>query len=158
MSGETGDPDRLQILYLGSSADLGALRRSMEAHGTVTRTRLTPEVAAVVADDTVRSDHPTVKAAGTLGVPVLDRTEAIAQLAGWMARPLPAASPAGSPAPRRAAHVIAATIAVLVTVLAVLAVLGLLGLGADSDEPARPLPLHGVTTQSTLLPGDVTPY
>lgn len=63
---------QLQVLYLGSSAALGALRRSMEAHGMVTRTRLTPAVDAVVADPTVRADHPTVRAAASLGIPVLE--------------------------------------------------------------------------------------
>lgn len=74
--------NQLQVLYLGSSAALGALRRSMEAHGTVTRTRLTPAVDAVVADPEVPADHSTVRAANSLGIPVLTPAEAIEQLAG----------------------------------------------------------------------------
>lgn len=63
---------QLQVLYLGNSAALGMLRRTMEAHGVVTRARLTPGVDAVVADPTVPSDHPTVRTAASLGIPVLD--------------------------------------------------------------------------------------
>ncbi|MGH3911722.1 MAG: hypothetical protein ACRDRM_12935 [Pseudonocardiaceae bacterium] len=81
---------QLQVLYLGSSAALGALRRSMEAHGTVTRTRLTPAVNAVVADPGIPADHPTMRAADSLGIPVLAPAEAIEQLAGWMRRADPA--------------------------------------------------------------------
>lgn len=86
---------QLQVLYLGSSAALGALRRSMEAHGTVTRARLTPAVDAVVADPEVPAHHPTVRTAHSLGIPVLAPAEAIEQLAGWMrrtdpVRPVPA--------------------------------------------------------------------
>ena len=77
----------LQVLYLGSSAALGALRRSMEAHGTVTRTRLTPAVDAVIADPEVPSDHPTVRAAESLGIPVLHPAAAAEQFAEWMGRP-----------------------------------------------------------------------
>lgn len=84
----SGTPgDRLQVLFLGSSADTDALRRSLESRGAVTRVRLTPEVAAVVADDTVSPDHPTLSAARSLGVPVLGRADAVEQLAAWMARP-----------------------------------------------------------------------
>ncbi|MGH4017370.1 MAG: hypothetical protein ACRDSL_26285 [Pseudonocardiaceae bacterium] len=80
---------QLQVLYLGNSAALGALRRSMEAHGAVTRTRLTPALDAVVADPSVPADHPTVRAADSLGIPVLRLDEAIEQLAGWMSHPRP---------------------------------------------------------------------
>lgn len=80
----------LQVLYLGSSAALGALRRSLEAHGAVTRTRLTPAVDAVVADPDVPSDHPTARSADSLGIPVLHPAEAAEQLAGWLGRPDPA--------------------------------------------------------------------
>ncbi|MFN2495133.1 MAG: hypothetical protein ABR608_04390 [Pseudonocardiaceae bacterium] len=76
-------PKQLQVLYLGSSAALGALRRSMEAHGMVTRTRVTPALDAVVADPSVPADHPAVQAAYSLGIPVLRPDEAIEQLAGW---------------------------------------------------------------------------
>ena len=79
-----------QVLYLGSSAALGALRRSLEAHGTVTRTRLTPAVDAVIADPEVPSDHPTLRAADSLGIPVLEPAVAAEQLAEWTGRPDPA--------------------------------------------------------------------
>jgi hypothetical protein len=82
--------DPLHVLYLGSSADLGALRRLMEAHGAVTRSRLTPEVTVVVADSTVPADHPTIRAAGSLGIPVMKPAEAIAQYASWRTRTKPA--------------------------------------------------------------------
>jgi hypothetical protein len=81
--------DPLHVLYLGSSAELGALRRLMEAHGAVTRSRLTPAVAVVIADSSVPADHPTVRVAGTLGIPVLEPAEAIVQFAGWRNRSEP---------------------------------------------------------------------
>jgi hypothetical protein len=89
--------DPLHVLYIGSSADLGALRRMMEAHGAVTRARLTPEVTVVVADRSVPANHPTILAAGSLGIPVMEPAEAIAQYASWRnnrtepARPEPSA-------------------------------------------------------------------
>jgi UDP-N-acetylmuramoylalanine-D-glutamate ligase len=90
-----------QVLYLGSSAALGTLRRSMEAHGAVTRTRLTPALDAVVADPAVPTDHPTAQAARSLGIPVLRPDEAIEQFAAdWMASPAP---PPAKPAPGRSA-------------------------------------------------------
>jgi hypothetical protein len=70
-----------QMLYLGSSAELGALRRSMEAHGSVTRTRLTPALDAVVVDATVPADHATLQGAESLGIPVLAPAEAIERFA-----------------------------------------------------------------------------
>jgi hypothetical protein len=75
--------DPVHVLYVGSSADLGALRRLMEAHGAVTRSRLTPAVTVVVADSSVPVNHPTVRAAGTLGIPVMEPAEAIVQYASW---------------------------------------------------------------------------
>jgi hypothetical protein len=69
----------------------------MEAHGAVTRSRLTPAVAVVIADPSVPADHPTVRAAGTLGIPVMEPAEAIVQFAGWRSGTdarLPAASAA----------------------------------------------------------------
>ena len=75
--------DPVHVLYLGTSADLGALRRMMEAHGAVTRSRLTPAVTVVVADRSVPADHPTLRAAGTLGIPVMEPAEAIVQYASW---------------------------------------------------------------------------
>ncbi|MFN2479247.1 MAG: hypothetical protein ABR615_08765 [Pseudonocardiaceae bacterium] len=82
--GATKDP--LHVLYVGNSADLGALRRLMEAHGAVTRSRLTPAVSVVVVDLSIPADHPTVRAAGTLGIPVLEPAQASAQFAGWRRR------------------------------------------------------------------------
>jgi hypothetical protein len=112
--GETGDAvgrhaaarDPLHVLYVGSSADLGALRRLMEAHGAVTRSRLTPAVTVVIADPTVPTNHPTVRSAATLGIPVLDPAEAIVQFAGWRIGAEPVKQPGpterpGPSAPRR---------------------------------------------------------
>lgn len=82
----------LHVLYVGSSTDLGALRRLMEAHGAITRSRLTPAVAVVIADSSVRADHPTVRAAGSLGIPVMDPAEAVVQFAGWRSRSEPTAA------------------------------------------------------------------
>jgi hypothetical protein len=59
----------------------------MEAHGAVTRSRLTPAVAVVIVDASVSADHPTVRNAGTLGIPVLEPAEAINQFAGWRRHP-----------------------------------------------------------------------
>ncbi len=81
--------DPLHVLYIGSSADLGALRRLMEAHGAVTRARLTPEVTVVVVDRSVPANHPAILAAGSLGIPVMEPAEAIAQYASWRSRTEP---------------------------------------------------------------------
>jgi hypothetical protein len=86
--------DPLQVLYVGNSADLGALRRLMEAHGAVTRCRLTPEVSVVIADSSVAADHPAMRTAGMLGIPVMEAAEAIAQFAGGRSRPAETRSPA----------------------------------------------------------------
>lgn len=139
--------DRLHVLYLGSSADLGALRRSLEAHGAVTRTRLTPEVAVVVADATVTAHHPTLRAADTLGVRVLDPAQAIDQLAGRSSGPDPGPghaglSPSGGP-------VIAGTIAAIVTVLTLLAVLGAV---LRPDEVSQRIPLPADSSLPVLAP------
>ena len=83
----------LHVLYLGSSADLGALRRMMEAHGAVTRSRLTPGVTVVITDVSVSADHPTVRAADSLGIPVMAPAEAIAQFASWRTSPEPTSRP-----------------------------------------------------------------
>lgn len=78
--------DPLHVLYVGSSADLGALRRQMEAHGAVTRSRLTPAVTLVVVDPSIPANHPTVRAASTLGIPVLEPAQASVQFAAWRSR------------------------------------------------------------------------
>lgn len=79
--------DPLHVLYVGTSADLGALRRLMEAHGAITRSRLTPEVTVVVADSSVSAYHPAVRDAATLDIPVLEPAEAIVQFAQWRSHP-----------------------------------------------------------------------
>ena len=86
MGSHTATEDPLHVLYVGSSADLGALRRLMEAHGAVTRSRLTPAVTVIVADPSIPADHPTVRAANTLGIPVLEPAQASVQFAGWRSR------------------------------------------------------------------------
>ncbi|MGH3430255.1 MAG: BRCT domain-containing protein [Pseudonocardiaceae bacterium] len=86
MSRYAAAEDPLHVLYVGSSVDLGALRRLMEAHGAVTRSRLTPEVTVVVADSSVPATHPAVRDAGTLGIPVIEPDEAIVQFAEWRSR------------------------------------------------------------------------
>ena len=83
MGRHEGASRQLQVMYVGSSSELGTLRRSMEAHGMVTRTRLTPAVDAVVADTSVPPDHPTLRIAASLGIPVLAPSEAIEQLVDW---------------------------------------------------------------------------
>lgn len=93
--------DPVHVLYVGTSADIGALRRLMEAHGAVTRSRLTPAVTVVIADPSVPVDHPTVRAAGTLGIPVMDPAEAIVQFASWRTRTEPALPTPPAPAGRR---------------------------------------------------------
>lgn len=95
----------LHVLYVGNSADLGALRRLMEAHGAITRSRLTPEVTVVIADSSVPAGHPAVRDAGTLDIPVMAPAEAIVQFADWRSRteiepPTHLAAP--SPVPARA--------------------------------------------------------
>lgn len=121
----SGTPgDRLQVLFLGSSADTDALRRSLESRGAVTRTRLTPEVAAVVADETVGSDHPTLYAAESLGVPVLRRAEAVEQLAAWMARPAGSIAIPDHGQADRSTTVIVTAIAILLIALATIGILG----------------------------------
>jgi hypothetical protein len=73
----------LHVLYLGSSAEIGALRRLMEAHGAVTRSRLTPAVTVVIADRAIPPDHPTLRTAAELGIPVMGPTDAIVEYASW---------------------------------------------------------------------------
>jgi hypothetical protein len=79
----------VHVLYVGSSADLGALRRLMEAHGAVTRSRLTPEVSVVIVDASVPVDHPAVRSASTLGIPVMEPAEAMVHYASWRIHPEP---------------------------------------------------------------------
>lgn len=88
------------MFYLGCSAELAALRRLMEAHGAVTRSRLTPAVTVVIVDPSVPADHPTLRSAATLGIPAMDPTEAIAQYASWRTRTEPTQQPVPSVARR----------------------------------------------------------
>lgn len=150
MSRDAGGQDRLQVLYLGRSADVGALRRSLEAHGVITRARLTPEVAAVVTDAGVAADHPTVRAAWSLGVPVLDPEQAIDQLVGWRME-----SGTGTAAARTGGGpIIAGTIAILVVVLAALSILSSL---LAPDEPAGPVQVNDSFPTRVIGPGQVDP-
>lgn len=146
MSRDAGGQDRLHVFYLGRSADVGALRRSLEAHGTITRVRLTPEVAAVVTDAGVAADHPTVRIARSLGIPVLDPGQAIDQLVGWRMEPGTDRGPG-----RAGGHVVAATLGVLVVVLAALGILGSL---LQPDEPATPVPVNDSVRTRVIAPGD----
>lgn len=145
---EADAQDRVHVLYLGSSADLDALRRSLEAHGAVTRARLTPQVAVVVADATVAAGHPTRRAAATLGVPVLDPVQAFDQLADWSCRPDP--TPGRLALSGTGGTMIAGTIATLVTVLALLSVIGSV---TRPDEVSRQVRLPA----GTSLPVPVSP-
>lgn len=80
MSSVQIDPAECQVHYLGSSADLASLRRSLEAHGVVSRARLTPAVTVVVADATVPANHPTLVSARRLGIEVFAPHQAVDQL------------------------------------------------------------------------------
>jgi hypothetical protein len=118
-----------QVHYLGSSADLAALRRSLEARGAVSRSRLTPGVLAVVADATVPLDHPTLVAARELGIDIYQPAEAIDRLLST-----PASRQRAMPPP------IASTPLITVMVLAligVLAVLGTIGVLASANDPPQ---------------------
>ena len=114
------DSAEFQVHCLGNSADLGALRRSLEARGVVSRSRLTPAVGVVVADSTVPADHATLVAARELGIEVLQPSEAVDRLLSVVGRarertPLPPAS--RTPA-------ITLTVIVLVSLLALLGFFG----------------------------------
>lgn len=75
-------PDGAQVYYLGSSADLGALRRSLEARGLVTRSRLAPGVVAMVVDRTVPANHPQMAKARQYAIEVLDIQRVVDALLG----------------------------------------------------------------------------
>lgn len=150
MSRHGGGQDRLQVLYLGSSAKVGTLRRSLEAHGVVTRTRLTPEVAVVVIDTGVPSDHPNLHAAYSLGIPVLDPEQAIHQLVDWRIDGL-----TGTAEKRAiAGGVITGVITVLV---AVLAALGILGTVLPTGGPADPVPINDSSGVPIVVPQHMVP-
>lgn len=115
----------LQVHYLGSSADLSALRRSMEARGVVSRVRLTPLVTAVVADPEVPFDHPTILAARELGIEVFSPAQAFDRLLSVTTR-----------RDNRAAQLpVASTPLITIAVLVLVGVIALLGwLGALGDK------------------------
>jgi hypothetical protein len=120
MSQDRVESDELQVHCLGSSADLGALRRSLEARGVVSRSRLTPAVHAVIADSTVPEDHPTLITARDLGIDILDPAEAFARLLSASGRPKRWTPPPQLP------H----TSITIVTVLILIGVLALFGFAA----------------------------
>lgn len=150
MLGQGGGQDRLQVLYLGSSARVGTLRRSLEAHGVVTRTRLTPGVAVVVTDAGVAPDHPTVHTAYSLGVPVLDSEQAIDQLVDWRIDGITGAAQKHA----TTGTVIAWIIAVLAVVLVAL---GILGPVLPTGGPADPVPINDGSRVPVVAPGHVAP-
>lgn len=129
MSSEVIDPAEYQVHYLGSSADLVAVRRSLEARGVVSRSRLTPTVAAVVADDSVPLDHATLLTARELGIEVLEPAQAIDRLLAAPARrpvravPLPVTSP----------RLVATAVLVLLGLVAALGFSGVFGGGQPSQ-------------------------
>lgn len=144
MANHESSPARLQVLYLGRSANVAALRRSLEGHGAITRSRLTPEVDAVITDAGIAADHPTLYAAAELGVPVLSPTEAIDQLVGW-----DDGRDSGTTARSSGFPVIAGSIAVLLVLLAALGILGSV-LGGDNTGS------HVRVNESTSAPEIVT--
>lgn len=124
MAQDRVDSDELQVHCLGSSADLGALRRSLEARGVVSRSRLTPAVRAVIADSTVPEDHPTLITARDLGIDILDPTEAFVRLLSAPGRPKWAPPPQ---LPRSSM-----TIVIVLILVGLLALLGGIGLMTNS--------------------------
>jgi hypothetical protein len=126
-----------QVHYLGSSADLAALRRSMEARGAVSRSRLTPTVTAVVADTTVPANHPTLLAAHELGIDVFEPAQAIDRLLALPAR----VRPRPMPLPVASTPLITVTVLVLVGVLALLGFVGVL----TSESPSQTTTVQKIT-------------
>lgn len=123
-------PAEFQVHYLGSSADLITVRRSLEARGVISRSRLTPGVAAVVADSTVPLDHPTLVAAREIGIDILAPAHAKDRLLASQAQ-------RQSPAPLPVTKTPLITIMVLV-LIGVIALLGFVG-----------ALVHGSTAQTT---------
>lgn len=136
--------ERLQVLYLGRSAQVGVLRRSLEAHGAITRSRLTPEVDAVIIDAGVAADHPILYAAAELGVPALSPEKAIGQLVRWNEGRDPGATERSSGVP-----VIAGSIAVLLVLLAAIGMLGSVLGGDNSGDHVR----VNESSSAPLVPG-----
>lgn len=127
-----------QVHYLGSSADLAALRRSLEARGVVSRSRLTPSVTAVVADATVPDDHPTLITARELGIAIYDPVVAIDRL---LAVPVRRATRI-MPLPVSSTPLVTVTVLVLVGVLVLL---GLIGALSSQDPPSQTTTVRQVT-------------
>jgi hypothetical protein len=121
-----------QVHYLGSSADLTAVRRSMEARGVVSRARLTPSVSAIVADAGVPSNHPTLVAARELGIEVFRPAEAIDRLMAVSPRPAPPRQ-----MPVASTPLITLTVLVLVGVLALLGLIGLIGYDSPPSQTTQ---------------------
>jgi hypothetical protein len=140
MSQDRMDSAEFQVHCLGSSADLGALRRSLEARGLVSRSRLTPAVGVVVADATVPADHPTLLAAKELGIEVLGPSEAIDRLL----------SAPGSPGRHSALPPASRTPLITFTVLMLISLLTLLGVAGALIRPDQPA--HEVTVNEVSRP------
>lgn len=133
-----------QVHCLGSSADLGALRRSLEARGMVSRARLTPAVQAVVADHTVADDHPVLAAARELGIEILDPSQAVDRLLSRRSsRRHAAAVPVGRTSTRPPSRLptIAIVVLALVGALVMLGVVGAL-VQPDAAPPRAPEPVN----------------
>lgn len=137
MSSQRVHPAGFQVHYLGSSADLAALRRSMEARGVVSRSRLTPTVAAVVTDDTVAADHPTLVAARELGIDVYQPGQAIDRLLATPGR----SSVRQLPLPVASTPLITVTVLLLVGVITLLGLVGAIG----NDDPPQTTTVRQVT-------------
>jgi hypothetical protein len=132
------DSAEFQVHWLGNSADLGALRRSLEARGVVSRSRLTPAVQAVIIDSTVPADHPTIIAARELGIEVLEPSEAADRLLTVPGRPR-----RWTPSPQTSRPpTITLTVLVLVGVLALLGFVVMIDSGppeaTEISEPVMP--------------------
>ena len=130
MSPHKMDSAEFQVHYLGSSADLAAVKRSLEARGVVSRSRLTPGVAAVVADLSVPLDHPTLVAARELGIEVIAPSEAVDRL---LAARVQWQQPTQLPVANT--PLITITVLVLVGVLTLLALAGVLAGTAPAGQP-----------------------
>jgi hypothetical protein len=139
MSLDRVDSNELQVHCLGSSADLGALRRSLEARGVVSRSRLTPAVRAVIADSTVPADHPTLVTARDLGIDILDPADAFERLLSAPGRPQRWTPPPQLPR----SSMTFVTVLILIGVLALLGCIGAMinsGPGEATDhEISRPV-------------------
>jgi hypothetical protein len=126
-----------QVHYLGSSADLITVRRALEARGVVSRSRLTPGVAAVVADPTVPPDHPTLVTARKIGIDIVAPAHAMDHL-------LADQSQRQWPGSRPVTNTPLITIMVLV-LIGVIALLGFVGALANTGSASHTTNLHNVS-------------